>query len=65
MRYVFDSRPPVWANFQQRALDVAILEINTKTDLKVKVASFKASPGRRTEVHDQVSSDTERGNALR
>jgi hypothetical protein len=24
---------PVWANFQQRALDVAIAEVNAKTDL--------------------------------
>jgi hypothetical protein len=23
---------PVWANFQQRALDVAITEVNAKTD---------------------------------
>jgi hypothetical protein len=54
---------PVWANFQQRALDVAILEINTKTDLKIKLAfdrTLKASPGSRAEVHDQDSSGTER-----
>jgi hypothetical protein len=33
----------VWANFQQRALDVAIVEVNTKTDLKIKVASIERS----------------------
>jgi hypothetical protein len=44
----FAKRPlPVWANFQQRALDVAILEINTKTDLKIKLASTERSKHRR------------------
>ena len=38
---------PVWANFQQRALDVAILEINAKTDLKIKLASIERSKHRR------------------
>ena len=38
---------PVWANFQQRALDVAILEINTKTDLKIKLISIERSKHRR------------------
>jgi plasmid replication initiation protein len=38
---------PIWANFQQRALDVAILEINTKTDLKIKLASLERSKHRR------------------
>jgi plasmid replication initiation protein len=38
---------PVWANFQQRALDVAILEISTKTDLKIKLASIERSKHRR------------------
>jgi plasmid replication initiation protein len=38
---------PVWANFQQRALDVAILEINTKTDLKIKLVSIERSKHRR------------------
>jgi plasmid replication initiation protein len=38
---------PVWANFQQRALDVAILEVNTKTDLKIKLASTERSKHRR------------------
>src|SRR3984893_11730780 len=31
---------PVWANFQQRALGVAILEVNTKTDFKIKLLSL-------------------------
>ena len=34
---------PVWANFQQRALDVAIEEVNAKTDLKIKLASTERS----------------------
>ena len=38
---------PIWANFQQRAPDVAILEINTKTDLKIKLASIERSKHRR------------------
>jgi hypothetical protein len=28
---------PVWANFQQRGLGVALAEVNSKTDLKIKV----------------------------
>jgi plasmid replication initiation protein len=31
---------PVWANFRQRGLDVAIREINKKTDLKVEISSL-------------------------
>ena len=38
---------PVWANFQQRALDVAILEVNTKTDLKIKLSSIERAKHRR------------------
>jgi plasmid replication initiation protein len=38
---------PVWANFQQRALDVAITQINSKTDLKIKLASMERSKHRR------------------
>jgi hypothetical protein len=38
---------PVWANFRQRALDVAILEINAKTDLKIKLTSIERSKHRR------------------
>jgi hypothetical protein len=34
---------PVWANFQQRALDVALAEVNAKTDLKIKLASIERS----------------------
>jgi len=32
---------PIWANFQQRALDVAIAEVNAKTDLNIKLASIE------------------------
>ena len=38
---------PVWANFQQRALDVALAEVNAKTDLKIKLASIERSKHRR------------------
>jgi plasmid replication initiation protein len=38
---------PIWANFQQRALDVAILEINTKTDLRIRLSSIERSKHRR------------------
>jgi len=30
-----EARLPVWANFRQRALNVAIKEINKKTDLSI------------------------------
>jgi plasmid replication initiation protein len=38
---------PVWANFQQRALAVAIAQVNAKTDLKIKLASTERSKHRR------------------
>jgi hypothetical protein len=28
---------PIWAKFRQRALDIAILEINKKKDLKIAI----------------------------
>jgi hypothetical protein len=37
-----ETPSPVWANFQQRALDVVILEINVNTDLKIKLVSRTA-----------------------
>ena len=47
-RNVIKEAPlPVWANFQQRALDVAILEVNTKTDLKIKLSSIERAKHRR------------------
>ena len=33
----------VWANFRQRALDVAIAEINAKTDLNIALESLERS----------------------
>jgi plasmid replication initiation protein len=38
---------PVWANFRQRSLDVAILEMNKKTDLKIVIVSLERSKHRR------------------
>jgi plasmid replication initiation protein len=38
---------PIWANFRQRALDVAILEINKKTDINIEVQSLERSKHRR------------------
>jgi plasmid replication initiation protein len=32
---------PIWANFRQRALDVAIAEINKKTDLHIEIESLE------------------------
>jgi plasmid replication initiation protein len=37
----------LWANFRQRALDVAIAEINKKTDLRIELASMERSKHRR------------------
>jgi hypothetical protein len=31
---------PIWANFRQRALDVAIREINNKTDYRLRQPVF-------------------------
>jgi hypothetical protein len=36
-----------WANFHQRALDVAMTEINRKTDLRVELESLERSAQRR------------------
>jgi plasmid replication initiation protein len=38
---------PIWANFRQRALDVAIMEINKKTDLRIRLGSIERSKHRR------------------
>jgi hypothetical protein len=38
---------PVWANFRQRALDVAILEIDKKTDINIEIESLERSNHRR------------------
>jgi len=37
----------LWANFRQRALDIAILEINNKTDVKIEVGSIERAKHRR------------------
>ncbi len=39
----------LWANFRQRALDVAIQEINNKTDVKIEVESIQRAKHRRVE----------------
>ena len=44
---IHEAPMPIWANFRQRALDVAILEINAKTDLKIKLMSIERSKHRR------------------
>jgi hypothetical protein len=44
---IHEAALPIWANFQQRALNVAIAELNAKTDLKIKVASIERSKHRR------------------
>jgi plasmid replication initiation protein len=38
---------PIWANFRQRALDVAIVDISKKTDLKISIESLERSKHRR------------------
>jgi plasmid replication initiation protein len=38
---------PLWANFQQRALNVAIAQVNATTDLRIKLASIERSKYRR------------------
>jgi plasmid replication initiation protein len=37
----------VWANFKQRALDLAIGEINKKTDLDIELESIERAKHRR------------------
>jgi hypothetical protein len=38
---------PLWANLRQRALDVAVVEINKKTGLKITLTSLERSLHRR------------------
>ena len=38
---------PIWANFRQRALNIAVVEITKKTDLKISVKSLERSKHRR------------------
>jgi hypothetical protein len=38
---------PVWANFRQRALDIAVVEITKKTDLRISIKSLERSKHRR------------------
>ena len=40
---------PIWANFRQRALDIAIAEITKKTDLKIAIKSLERSKHRRVD----------------
>lgn len=40
---------PIWANFRQRALDVALVEIAKKTDLKIAIESLERSKHRRVD----------------
>jgi hypothetical protein len=46
-KIVQEAPLPIWANFRQRALDVAILKINKKTDLKIAIESLERSKHRR------------------
>jgi Initiator Replication protein len=43
------KEPPLslWANFRQRALDPAILEINNKTDVKIAIEALERAKHRR------------------
>jgi plasmid replication initiation protein len=38
---------PIWANFRQRALDIAVSEINKKTDINIEIESLERSKHRR------------------
>jgi hypothetical protein len=42
-----EERLAAWANFRQRALNVAIVEINAKIDLKIAVESVEQARHRR------------------
>jgi hypothetical protein len=42
-----DAPLSLWANFQQRALNVAIAQVNAKTDLKIKLTMIERSKYRR------------------
>jgi hypothetical protein len=59
------KEPPLslWANFRQRALDPAILEIKNKTDLKIAVEALERAKHRRVAfvtflIEEQARPDT-------
>jgi hypothetical protein len=54
---------PVWANFRQRSLDVAITEINRKTDLKIGLQSLESQQhrGQQMQPTDQYQRKRHRG----
>jgi hypothetical protein len=39
----------LWGNLQRRALDIAVLEVSKKTDLKIAIESLERSKHRRVE----------------
>ncbi len=54
---------PVWANFRRRSLDVAMTEINRKTDLKIGLQSLergKTSKGNGGDVCDRGTSGAQK-----
>ena len=51
---------PICANFRQRALEVAILEINNKTDLRIKLSSLERSKHRRVVALTSANQNTGR-----
>jgi hypothetical protein len=46
-RVIQNAPLPVWANFRQRALDVAIAEIAKKTDLRIGLQSLERAKHRK------------------
>ena len=46
-KIIHEAPLPIWANLRQRALDIAIAEINRKTDLNIVLDSLERAAHRR------------------
>jgi Initiator Replication protein len=46
-KVIHEAPLPIWANLRQRALDMAIAEINKKTDLNISLETLERSKHRR------------------
>jgi hypothetical protein len=61
-----EARLTAWAHFRQRALDVALSEINAKTDLNIALKSLERSlHGRVTTLSFSIKTQALKGGAHR
>jgi len=62
-KVVKETALPLWANFRQRVLDVAIAEINKTTDLNLEIESSERSGHRISVLTFTIKTQERRGGA--